>query len=348
MKTLFQRTTALACSFLLTAALLPVPLHAEESKAADKDGNFIQSSLPDNVNPLRGTPSKGEWKQSPIIAVMIDNHPDARAQAGISQADVIFEERVEGDYTRLMAVFQSEAPSLIGPIRSARYNFIERLLEFDGIIARAGGSYEADGYIAANGTKEIDGSLVASDTMWRYNDTGKIAPHNLYTNYETLKKYAAARGYGQNLKAPLFCYDAAKQAESSEGEQKQIHLDYASDNQVDYVYNADDGSYERQNNGDPCLDENSGSPVKIKNIIVQLADSYSYDENGHKAVKQVGEGDAWLFSGGTFTRLHWKKESPEARTVYTLAAKAGTEMNLAPGLTWVNVIEAGGFTPPGA
>ena len=54
----------------------------------------------------------------------------------------------------------------------------------------------------------------------------------------------------------------------------------------------------------------------------------------------VGEGDAWLLSGGRAQRGRWHKASPDAPTTYTDAA--GAPLLLAPGPTWVEVL------PPGA
>lgn len=55
----------------------------------------------------------------PVIAT-INNHPAARPQSGIASADVVYEMLAEGDVTRFLALFQSEIPDSIGPIRSAR------------------------------------------------------------------------------------------------------------------------------------------------------------------------------------------------------------------------------------
>ena len=58
--------------------------------------------------------------QRPALAVKVDNYPTARPQSGLDQADIVFEEPVEGRITRFVAVFQCQSPSLVGPIRSAR------------------------------------------------------------------------------------------------------------------------------------------------------------------------------------------------------------------------------------
>ena len=56
----------------------------------------------------------------PAFFVKIDNHQLARPQWGINQADVVFEELVEGNITRFAAIFHSRNVADIGPVRSAR------------------------------------------------------------------------------------------------------------------------------------------------------------------------------------------------------------------------------------
>ena len=73
------------------------------------------------ICPLTGLPAPGgAVPQRPALAVKVDDYPDARPQSGLGEADIVFDEPVEGGITRFAAVFQCQSPSLIGPIRSAR------------------------------------------------------------------------------------------------------------------------------------------------------------------------------------------------------------------------------------
>ena len=69
---------------------------------------------------MRWTALIGEDTIRPALAFKIDNVGAARPQSGINQADVVYEELVEAGLTRLIAIFQTESPSVVGPIRSAR------------------------------------------------------------------------------------------------------------------------------------------------------------------------------------------------------------------------------------
>ena len=53
------------------------------------------------------------------LVVKIDNHPNARPQTGLSEADAVIELMVEG-ITRLVAVFHTGDAETVGPIRSMR------------------------------------------------------------------------------------------------------------------------------------------------------------------------------------------------------------------------------------
>ena len=71
--------------------------------------------------PLTGTPAPGGTVPArPALAVKIGNYSGDRPSAGLNQADIVFEEPVEGSYTRLVAVFQCQGSALVGDMRSAR------------------------------------------------------------------------------------------------------------------------------------------------------------------------------------------------------------------------------------
>lgn len=78
------------------------------------------------------------------IAVMIDNNTNAWPQAAINDAYMVYEIRVEGGETRLMALFKNVNLEKIGPVRSSRHYFIDYVMENDAMYAHFGASYIAD------------------------------------------------------------------------------------------------------------------------------------------------------------------------------------------------------------
>lgn len=78
----------------------------------------------------------------PILAVKIDDTAQARPQAGLEDADIVYIEQVEGGLTRLAAIFSSKIPELVGPVRSARISDIEILKQFGRVVFAYSGAQQ--------------------------------------------------------------------------------------------------------------------------------------------------------------------------------------------------------------
>lgn len=74
-------------------------------------------------NPLTGLPvSDPTFLQHRPMAIKIANSPDyIRPQSGLTLADVVYEYYIEWGDTRFIAVFYSNNPTMVGPVRSGRY-----------------------------------------------------------------------------------------------------------------------------------------------------------------------------------------------------------------------------------
>jgi hypothetical protein len=82
---------------------------------------------PGLVSPFTGLPVD---KLRPVIAVKIDNAVLARPQRGLDDADIVYEEVVEGRTTRFVAIFSSRDAKDIGPVRSVRESDMPLLAMF--------------------------------------------------------------------------------------------------------------------------------------------------------------------------------------------------------------------------
>ncbi|MBI5357803.1 DUF3048 domain-containing protein [Candidatus Saccharibacteria bacterium] len=103
---------------------------------------------------LTGLEIPVETNKRPVTAIQIENSPDARPQAGLRDAGVVFEAIAEGGITRFNAVFLEGQPDYIGPVRSIRPYYIDLFLPFDASIVHAGGSAEGLAKIRALGVKD--------------------------------------------------------------------------------------------------------------------------------------------------------------------------------------------------
>lgn len=109
------------------------------------------------INPLTGSEKirKGAIGLRPV-AVVVENHPDARPQWGIDDPelspDILVQGEVEGGITRTLWLYADPngLPEKVGPIRSARPPFIKLSQWFDSIFIHWGYSHSAEDYIGAD------------------------------------------------------------------------------------------------------------------------------------------------------------------------------------------------------
>src|ERR1700683_1618819 len=132
------------------------------------------------VDPLTGLPDPtGQALTRPALSIKIENTPEARPQTGLDQADVVYEEVTEGGITRFMAVFNSQVPAVIGPIRSARAMDPDLFTPLGGIFAYSGA--DAPNVALVNAVAGVD--VIADNgttSTGMYRDPTKGSPHNLY------------------------------------------------------------------------------------------------------------------------------------------------------------------------
>lgn len=128
-----------------------------------------------SISPFTGLPQS---PGAPVLAVKIDNAPAARPQTGLDAADLVVVEPVEGGISRLLAVFSSRLPALVGPVRSVRESDLGLLGEFGRpVLAFSGAAPELAAAIRAAPVVGVsEPGLPAAFTHLR----SRPAPHNTY------------------------------------------------------------------------------------------------------------------------------------------------------------------------
>jgi hypothetical protein len=289
------------------------------------------------VSPLDGLKYFPEQLKNRPVAVSIDNHPDARWQAGLSQAEIIYEFEVEYPYTRYLCIFLAKEPEMIGPVRSARPYIIYYALENDGIFVHVGGSEDAFSEIDRLNCPDVDG--LYSGAMWRYYDTGKAAPHNMYTTVKSIRDEAASYGYRTegNFEGYLF---NEKQKTISENYKetlpaKIINITYNKNNTTGYEYDENNEVYLRFKDGQKHVDELDNKQLSAKNIIVLETKKNVLDSSGRLYLGTVGEGRGMYITNGEAVEITWSKNKETARTKFY---SGNEEIKLNPGNTWIQVV----------
>lgn len=291
------------------------------------------STLPaPEVMPLTGLPvTNAADSIRPALVAKIDNHPAARPQSGLNAADIVYEENVE-QLTRLAAVFHTNAPSSIGPIRSGRTQDVALFSPYlNPLFVWSGGNNKVTSAVKKSPLVNM-GALVAYKQGGYRRESGQKAPHNLYADAEkifTLTPKGASRPPQQ------FAYrgesDAMPTSASPSGGLR-LSMDGV---QVTWTWDTASSSYMRWSGKDKHLDADK-TQVAAKNVVVMYM-MYKASEADVRSpeAQSVGEGDAWIFSNGSLVKGKWARAS--ATDVFTLTDSVGAPVKLTPGNSWIEL-----------
>lgn len=259
------------------------------------------------------------------IAVMINNIINAIPQSGISKAGVIYECPVEGNLTRLMAVFDDwEELDKIGPVRSARDYFVYWVYEWDAIYCHFGGpKLYVDALLSRDVTNNLDGTSLDGTVYYRTKD--RVAPHNAYVSGEgilkglELKKYQAE--HTDNYQGNHFTFaleDSPVDLTAIAGsfDATTIKPGYPI-NKPYFEYHLDTGLYHRYQYGKEHIDDLTNQQLTFKNVIFQKTYHEVRDANGYLSFQDHDSTrDGYYFTNGKGIHIRWKKESDFGATKY--------------------------------
>ena len=284
--------------------------------------------------PLTGQPAPhGEVPARPALAIKVENLPDARPQAGLDRADVVYEEPVEGGITRFIVVYQCHDAARVGPVRSGRTTDPKVLVQFGRpVMGYAGG--QAPVVRAIDRAGLIDENYNIAISAYTRDDT-RPAPHNLYTSTRSLWKAAKAT---EGAPHPVFSYDPEVAGPSRKA--RTVHLPFSSYSDVYWTWSRRERAWLRSHGTVPHVLED-GTQVRAANVVVmqvQVRTGPIVDAAGNHSpeVELTGSGKAYVFRDGRMIVGRWERAN--LKDVTTFVTKAGTEIALAPGVTWVELL----------
>lgn len=345
--------------FGISVSCLPqVPAGAEDSFnpswKTDIQRNGAQLETPDENGQVRsyltGKLTDASIAQVRPVSVMINNIINAMPQAGIANADVVIEAPVEGEITRLLAVFENYADlQKIGPVRSCRDYFIDFAMEFDAIYTHYGQAVYAFELLNSDMVNNISGlqyqdsvgeilGYAGEDIFYRTDD--RPAPHNAYTSFDGLMRAIERKGYSMNFADDYsghfrFAQDGER-ISYTDGTASYVRPSLYS-NSPYFEYDAATGLYNRFQYGDRQIDELTGNQLAYDNVIIQYCPVRAYDENGYIDIDTHSGGEAILFTNGTFQNATWTKEAAWGPARYYDAS--GNELKINQGKTWICIVQ---------
>lgn len=304
----------------------------EEKKLENTDDNKVQEKKEVQIVDLNSN-------ERPI-AVMINTHKDARPQAGLSDAYMVYEIMVEGGITRMMALYtQDFTEEKIGAIRSSRHNYLDYVLENDAIYIHWGGSPQAYSDLSSLKITHIDGITYGNKYFVTDKTLKRAIEHTRFTSTELIKKgiedlklkTTTDKGYLLNYtadKVNLSEKDGSSKANN-------ITLKYSKYQTVSYEYNSEEEVYYRFMSGDAHTDLVTKEQYHFKNIIAYSVKYNTIDDYGRQDLENIGEGEGVYITNGYSIPIKWIKKDRSSKTVYTYLD--GTEIDVSDGNTFIQI-----------
>ncbi|MFS0674493.1 DUF3048 domain-containing protein [Ornithinibacillus sp. 179-J 7C1 HS] len=288
-----------------------------------------------NVYPLTGI-GTNESVDHRIVGIMVNNHGNARPQTGLSQADVVFEILAEGMITRFLALYHSDLPDVVGPVRSAREYYFDLANRYGALYVYHGAAGIVNDMLDNRGIDHIDGAIYDNDGKLFKRESFRVAPHNSYLLFHNVYNVASDLGYevtAEHSPMPFLTEDKIESIDGSAANSVEIVYSNNPMEIVEYEYNTTTEKYTRYNDSEMTVELNTGDPIKVDNIFIVETYHEVIDDSGRRAIDFYAGGDAYLIQKGKVQQLKWENRSGKIVPV-----KNGEVVGFVPGKTWINVV----------
>ena len=277
-------------------------------------------------------------EQRPALAVKVENTTSARPQAGLEDADIVWETVVEFSVPRFIAVFHSKSPDTIGPIRSVRPMDAAIISPMGGILAASGGQ---GGILRM--ARDVGSQVLTHDggAGGFYRSSARRAPHNVFTSAQDL--WAQADDARDVPPGAQFAYaqdaDGATALEAGD-DATGISLRMGNGRPA-WSWDDASGTWLRSESGAPAVSM-AGDQFSAVNVVVLTVTPFDsgFNAQGGAMVPNLRlkaeEGPALVATGGKAIEGTWSK--PRTDSPFELRDADGNPILLAPGNTWVEMM----------
>lgn len=319
----------------------PAPTTAETTTTTSTTTTTVEpttttTTIPDIPRmPLTGAPigDPSEVPDRPALVVKISNYPlGIVPQAGLNNADIVFEEVINDNATRFAAVFHSQEMDPIGPIRSGRAQDINLLLSLHRpLFSWSGGNLSVTR--AIRDSDLVD--LADGRNSGFYRRSGRRSPNNLYTNTEVMWAQTT-----DETGRPTVVFPYVREGQTLPAGEVATKIGITMDS-VDVIWEYDpetDGYYRRQNGREHTTETPDGvERVWMKNVVVMKADYGINTFDGNPDAQSLGSNPVYVFSGGIVQEGEWLRFQPEDPFQYFDNFDDLNPLPLQPGRTWVEI-----------
>lgn len=273
------------------------------------------------------------------ISVKIENSQSARPQTGLNSADIVYETMVEGGMTRFNALFMSNIPKELGPIRSARLSDLWIVPQYDAIFYYSGSNSQVYGRI-----KEKQLSRFNEDNSRKqyHRISSRKAPHNLYFNTLEIENSVKDAGYRRDVKSEMKGLEFGTRAASLETTltASEVKINISNYAKPTWKFDPTQRVYLRSEGSTPLNDAQDDSQIRTTNIVVMYA-VYTQQTMVDKAHNNTwdttmgGTGKVQVVKDGQVIEGTW---TADEKTPPSFKDAAGKPITLNPGNTWFEVV----------
>ncbi|MGA8256275.1 MAG: DUF3048 domain-containing protein [Nocardioides sp.] len=297
---------------------------------APEDGASADAAAESAPSPLTGLPEKrSALRRYPVLVVKIDNTASSAPQQGLSSADLVVEELVEGGVTRLATFFYSDIPDTVGPVRSMRASDIGIVAPAEATIVTSGAASVTISRIRRAGI-----GFVGEGSAGFFRDSGRPTPYNLMTDLGDLAD--SLKGKARRADDYLTFGTSADLPKGQPANQVSVRFSQAHTTAWSYR----NRHYTNTNTLAAAGDEFSADTVLV--LQVKVVDAGYRDPAGNFVPETVleGEGPAILFHRGTAVPATWTKQSIDS--ALELSTLEGGPLAVPAGHTWIELLPADG------
>ncbi|MDQ0982842.1 DUF3048 domain-containing protein [Streptomyces sp. V2I9] len=270
-----------------------------------------------------------------VLAVKIDNVAPARPHTGLEKADVVYVEQVEAGLSRILAVYSSEVPPVIGPVRSARETDLELLRQFGRPVLAFSGAQGR--LLPVIDRAPLDAVPPSKAPGAYFRGPGRPAPHNLYLRPGRIPFEASGADAVEALGLKTGATPSGGEPEDS----RTVRYPSAS---VTFSWSAGRERWLVSLDGAPARTSEGGrlgaGTVVVQEVTVRPSEFRDRSGNVSPFTETVGAGSAVVLRDGRAHDVRWSRPSADADTVYT--ASDGRRIELAEGPLWILYAPRGG------
>lgn len=264
-----------------------------------------------------------------VLAVKIDNHPRARPQSGIDQADMVMEMMVEG-ITRFITVWHESDVEYLGPNRSGRPTDAGLLPAFNHpTFTISGAQGWVQNMVTSNGI-----NMIKELSQGTFRISGRGAPHNLYVDTFVLRETADSREYENDPpEGPIWSFGPLA---DDAGPASSVSIQFAS-NSVVWDWDTTEDLWVRTADGrESMVRDAEGEEARVGVPVLVALYTEQYSVNGLPSSRTTGSGRAYVFADGAVVDGTWERETES--DWFTLTDESGEIIDVPPGKVWVSLV----------